>query len=119
MEITFIIPWDEGDMSEWYFSDGSATWEEIRALLERDMEKWVFMIPITTFALVLALIIAVSYPPSQQHHTRALPHTNKTSIDFQGSLEIPCSLESKATIWGFNRCSISMCDTWEVNFYQQ
>lgn len=25
MEITFIIPWDEGDMSEWYFSDGSAT----------------------------------------------------------------------------------------------
>lgn len=36
--------------------------------LERDMEKWVFMIPITTFALPLALIMAVSLIPSQKHH---------------------------------------------------
>lgn len=32
------------------------------------MEKWVFTIPITTFALPLALIMAVYLIPSQKHH---------------------------------------------------
>lgn len=38
------------------------------ASLERDMEKWVFTIPITTFALPLALIMAVYLILSQKHH---------------------------------------------------
>lgn len=38
------------------------------------MEKWVFMIPITTFALVPTLIIAMSFPLTQ-HYKASLYNT--------------------------------------------
>lgn len=64
MEITFISPQDEGDMSGmvFFWQTSHLRWNR-SASLERDMEKWVFMIPITTFALVLALIMLYTSLP--------------------------------------------------------
>lgn len=55
------------------------------------MEKWVFMIPITTFTLVPTLIIAISSSLAQHYKTSHynIPHahthvrTNKTELDFK------------------------------------
>lgn len=79
MEITFLSPRDEGDMSGMVFFWPTSHLRRNRsASLERDMEKWVFMIPITTFALVLALIML--YP--------SLPVNNTTHMHVQTQIKL-------------------------------
>lgn len=45
------------------------------------MEKWVFMIPITTFPLVLALIIAISLFLSQHYKASYLLHAQQRNTN--------------------------------------